>query len=251
LVLATIGGGDDGHSVLEAFVEAAHRGQWNGMVVVGPLAADDKRNHIRELATKRGVRFYDFLPNLSDWFARVDALVCMGGYNTLGEALSVGTPIVCVPRTAPRQEQLMRARALARLGLLRVLNPNRLDVSTLRLAVEKSVKTSRCVLLRKVNAVLNFDGAFRAARSLLEIAAGAGIQEDSIRRVANWGSSGFKMDNNEPVTPATPVFPSINSGQTLRLSEGDLGSLPDTPLQSPLTVAQANGLAARSKHSKS
>lgn len=250
LVLATIGGGDDGHSLLEAFVEAAHRGQWNGMVVVGPLAADDKRNHIRELATKRGVRFYDFLPNLSDWFARVDALVCMGGYNTLGEALSVGTPIVCVPRTAPRQEQLMRARALARLGLLRVLKPNRLDVSTLRLAVEKSVKTSRRVLLRKVNAVLNFDGAFRAARNLLEIAAGGGIQEDSIRRVANWGSSGFKMDNNEPVTPTTPLFPSINSGQTLRPSEGDLSSLPDSPLQSPLTVAQARGLAARSNHSK-
>jgi predicted glycosyltransferase len=116
LVLATIGGGDDGHFILEAFVESLHRGGWNGIVVTGPLTPSDKRDHIQNLADTRGVRFYDFLPNLSDWFAHVDALVCMGGYNTLGEALSMPTPIVCIPRIKPREEQLMRARAFARLG---------------------------------------------------------------------------------------------------------------------------------------
>ena len=53
------------------------------------------------------------VPALTRWLDRVDALVCMGGYNTMAEAVSRGTPTVCVPRTRPRVEQLIRARAFA------------------------------------------------------------------------------------------------------------------------------------------
>lgn len=184
LVLATIGGGEDGHAMLEAFIEAAAAGHWNGIVVAGPLAEPSKRDHIQKLTDLRGIRFYDFLPNLSEWFARVDALVCMGGYNTLGEALSVGTPIVCVPRTEPRQEQLMRARIFARLGLLRVLEPNQLDASRLRLAVERMLKVPRHVLAQKAKAALHFDGAFEAAKNLLEVAGGGIASRDGDLRSA-------------------------------------------------------------------
>ena len=80
-----------------------------------------------------------FVPELAGWFAAVDALVCMGGYNTLLEALVRGTPTVCVPRTAPRSEQLIRARVLAGRGLLQVLEPARLDGRTLRAAVTSAL----------------------------------------------------------------------------------------------------------------
>ena len=46
-----------------------------------------------------------------------------GGYNTLAEAALHAVPAVCVPRVAPRSEQLIRARAFERLGLLRLLHP--------------------------------------------------------------------------------------------------------------------------------
>ena len=62
------------------------------------------------------------MPNLSAWFGDVDALVCMGGYNTLAEAANAGTATVCVPRVAPRAEQAIRAQAFARLGLLQAVD---------------------------------------------------------------------------------------------------------------------------------
>jgi predicted glycosyltransferase len=45
----------------------------------------------------------------------------MGGYNTFCEILSFGKPALIVPRTAPRQEQFLRAARAERLGLVRML----------------------------------------------------------------------------------------------------------------------------------
>jgi predicted glycosyltransferase len=47
----------------------------------------------------------------------------MGGYNTYCEILSFDKPALIVPRTVPRQEQLIRARRAAELGLIDMLLP--------------------------------------------------------------------------------------------------------------------------------
>ena len=47
----------------------------------------------------------------------------MGGYNTFCEILSFDKPALIVPRVAPRQEQLIRARRAAELGLIDMLLP--------------------------------------------------------------------------------------------------------------------------------
>ena len=49
----------------------------------------------------------------------------MGGYNTFCEILSLDKPAVIAPRTRPRLEQYIRAEAAERLGLLRMLLPER------------------------------------------------------------------------------------------------------------------------------
>ena len=49
----------------------------------------------------------------------------MGGYNTFCEILSFGKPALIVPRTAPRQEQFLRAERASRLGLVRMLPDDR------------------------------------------------------------------------------------------------------------------------------
>jgi predicted glycosyltransferase len=49
----------------------------------------------------------------------------MGGYNTFCEILSVDRPAVIVPRTRPRREQLIRAAAAEKLGLIRMLSAER------------------------------------------------------------------------------------------------------------------------------
>jgi predicted glycosyltransferase len=125
----------------------------------------------RRRASAAGVAVRTFVPELAGWFGVVDALVCMGGYNTLVEALVRGTPTVCIPRTTPRTEQLIRARALARLGLLDVVDPDNLNAVLLRDAIGGALRRARQSIVRAAHEALAFDGAALAAESLLAEAA--------------------------------------------------------------------------------
>jgi predicted glycosyltransferase len=109
-------------------------------------------------------------PDIASWFSHADALVCMGGYNTLCEATSRGTPTLCVPRVRPRREQLIRARAFARLGLLSVVEPEVLTPKLLRRKGAALLGADRRELAGRAQAALGFDGAAAAARELLDLA---------------------------------------------------------------------------------
>jgi predicted glycosyltransferase len=173
LVLATAGGGEDGLAVLSTFIRATADAPWDGVVVSGPLSGDAAE--MQRLSLESGVGFRRSVPTLGDWFAEVDALVCMGGYNTLSEALCHATPTVCVPRTSPRREQLIRARLLESRGLLRMVAPD--ELSTVRLGEEIAavLETTRDQLVERRRRSLEVDGASRAASFLLaQAAAGAG-----------------------------------------------------------------------------
>ena len=65
-----------------------------------------------------GIRTYHFFRQMEKLFAAADLVVCMGGYNTLCEILSQGTMSLVIPRETPRKEQLIRARAFHRKGLV-------------------------------------------------------------------------------------------------------------------------------------
>jgi predicted glycosyltransferase len=170
VILACVGGGEDGRPLLETFIEATRDAPWDGIVVAGPLAAARDARVLRRRAERAGVVFYGVVPGLTRWLDRVDALVCMGGYNTMAEAVSRGTPTVCVPRTRPRVEQLIRARAFARLDLSRVLEPRRLTPGALRGEVEAVLGSPRRKRAARAASALGFDGARRAARQLVELA---------------------------------------------------------------------------------
>ena len=169
-VLATTGGGEDGFSILETFVEAAARADWRAIVVAGSQSAPEKRQQLRDAAKEAGVAYYTFVRGLDAWFGVVDAIVCMGGYNTLAEAVSRGTRTVCVPRVVPRTEQLIRAKAFANLGLLRYIHPDELTAERLRSEVENALELSREELAEVARMRLGFDGATQAAGHLLELA---------------------------------------------------------------------------------
>jgi predicted glycosyltransferase len=169
-VLATAGGGEDGFAILETFIEAAAGAGWRGAVVAGSQSAPEKRQALREAAAKAGVTYFTFVRGLDDWFDIVDALVCMGGYNTLAEAVSRGTPTVCIPRVVPRTEQLIRADAFARRGLIRYVHPDRLDPTRLRTEVDEALKISRVALAERARTTLGFEGAQQAAAQLVEVA---------------------------------------------------------------------------------
>jgi len=170
VVLATTGGGEDGFALLETFITAAAGSPWRGVAIAGPMTPEDDLALLHAQAARAGVLLHPFIPRLPTLFGSLEALVCMGGYNTLAEAAMHGVPTVCVPRVAPRSEQLIRARAFERLGLLSLLHPRELDPASLGAAIGAMRATPRTVVRERVDGSLNFDGARVAAEELLALA---------------------------------------------------------------------------------
>ena len=56
---------------------------------------------------------------------RAAGVVAMGGYNTFCEILSFDKKAIIVPRTKPRLEQFIRARAARNVGLIEMLDADR------------------------------------------------------------------------------------------------------------------------------
>jgi predicted glycosyltransferase len=168
VVLATTGGGEDGYRILETFIRASKKAEWQGVAVAGPMVPDAQLVALEKLAAANGVAFRNFVPHLSALFTSIDALVCMGGYNTLIESAALNVPTVCVPRVKPRVEQLMRARAFEKLGLVQVCPPAELDPATLRLRITAALAGGK---RPAAGARLHFNGAELAANRLLSLGA--------------------------------------------------------------------------------
>jgi len=171
LVLATPGGGEDGYALVAGFIAAARRAPWKGWAVTGPMMPELQQQELRQLGGGRDIQIDTFLPNLARELADISSVVCMGGYNTLTEVAALGLRAVCIPRNQPRREQLIRARAFAQLGLLRMIHPDELTPERLRTAIDESLEAAP---LAVAPACLRLDGAREAARRLLQLAGQAG-----------------------------------------------------------------------------
>jgi predicted glycosyltransferase len=125
-ILVTPGGGGDGEDlvdwVLSAY-EADPNIPYGAIVVFGPFMAATAREAFRERAEKfANIRTLTFTSNLGALMQRASGVVAMGGYNTFCEILSFDKKAIVVPRTRPRLEQLIRARAARNLGLIEMLD---------------------------------------------------------------------------------------------------------------------------------
>jgi predicted glycosyltransferase len=126
-ILATTGGGGDGadliHNVFDAYrhdPSLKHR----LLVVLGPfMPARKRRKLIRKGSALPQVQIIEFDNRMEDLVAGSRAVVGMGGYNTFCEILSFDKPALIVPRITPREEQLIRARRAAELGVIDMLLP--------------------------------------------------------------------------------------------------------------------------------
>jgi predicted glycosyltransferase len=122
LVVVTTGGGGDGYAVMRTYVSmlesAAKPLPFKSVLITGPFMPKNKRRKIFKRARKQGVRGYHFYRQMEKIFAAADLVVCMGGYNSLCEILSQGTPSLVIPREEPRKEQLIRAQAFKRHNLV-------------------------------------------------------------------------------------------------------------------------------------
>jgi predicted glycosyltransferase len=169
LVLATVGGGEDGFEILDTFIKAAKGAAWQGAVVAGPMMPMEQMQHLQKSAAQGGVFFEPFVAGLEGFLGCFDALVCMGGYNTLLEAATAGVPTLCVPRKTPRREQEIRAQTFQRLGLLRAVSPADLYPANVRGEVDVMLQNAPKEL-QQTRQMLDISGAHQAATELLRIA---------------------------------------------------------------------------------
>ncbi|MEM7057884.1 MAG: glycosyltransferase [Pseudomonadota bacterium] len=125
-VLVTTGGGGDGTALVDWVIRAYEQDptlRHHALIVYGPFMNAAKRaefdNRIADLSNR--VSAISFHARFERLLAGARGVVAMGGYNTFCEILSMDKPAIIVPRTQPRREQVIRAAAAERLGLIRML----------------------------------------------------------------------------------------------------------------------------------
>jgi predicted glycosyltransferase len=164
MVLAIVGSGSDGYPVLQAARAAVERLQarfpdLHAVLVTGPFMPADKQAKLQAQATAT-CRVVTWADNF-ELMSAADAIVGMGGYNSVCEALVLARPLVIVPRATSRKvEQQIRAEALASQGLARWIHPKELTGENLAQALEWALGCNRDAHARRVRKVIpSFDGA--------------------------------------------------------------------------------------------
>ena len=113
------------------------------LIVLGPyMSASQRRKLIRKGSKIPYIKVIEFDNRMEELIAGATAVVSMGGYNTYCEILSFDRPALIVPRTSPREEQLIRAQRAADLGLVDMLLPEEAG-DPLRLAAALKVLPNR------------------------------------------------------------------------------------------------------------
>ena len=116
LVVVTTGGGGDGFAVMDTYLTMLESASsclpFKSVLITGPFMADRETKEVIERARRLGIRTYQFCRVMEKMLAAADLVVSMGGYNTVCEILSQGTPALIIPREVPRKEQLIRAQVL-------------------------------------------------------------------------------------------------------------------------------------------
>ena len=126
--LCLVGGGEDGFALADAFTADPLPSGLRSVVVTGPYMDPGHRCRLRDRAESRlDMTLLGFVQDCDELIIGAEAVVSMGGYNTVCELLAHAKRPLIVPRVTPRTEQLIRAQRLADRGLVDVLHPDQLS----------------------------------------------------------------------------------------------------------------------------
>jgi predicted glycosyltransferase len=124
-VLVTTGGGGDGEELIDWVISAYETDPtipYPALLVFGPFMTLERRLEFQDRAARLDrIHAITFDARFEYLLEGALGVVAMGGYNTFCEILSFAKPALIVPRTAPRQEQFLRAERAEQLGLVRML----------------------------------------------------------------------------------------------------------------------------------
>ena len=124
-VLTLLGGGSDGRDLATLALAADVPDDHEHLIVTGPQfpARDAAGLGVLNERVGRRARIVRTAPNVPELIAGAAAVVSMCGYNTATEIMASTTPALVVPRCRRRQEQALRAGALAAVGVVGRLDP--------------------------------------------------------------------------------------------------------------------------------
>jgi predicted glycosyltransferase len=171
LVFVSAGGGHDGYTLMRTYVRAVRllesRVDFLTLMAVGVNLAPELLRELEVEAKGLPIQIRSHVSDSLSHIAAADLVVCMAGYNTLSEVLSLKKRALVVPRAGPSAEQRMRAGLFANRGLLEMLDPSDLSPEVLahRLTVALQEKEDGPVEDRGIR----MNGAGQAASCLLEL----------------------------------------------------------------------------------
>lgn len=135
LVLVTPGGGEDGYQLVDTYLTGVVQQQaaaFRSVIICGSEMPAQQRDQLHQKAVLNPkVKILDFTDDLMSYIDAADVVVCMSGYNTITEVLSLGKRTIAIPRIKPASEQLMRAEQMSKLGLLAMIHPEEVTPESL------------------------------------------------------------------------------------------------------------------------
>ena len=126
-ILVTAGGGGDGVEMIDWVIRAYEVDQqlpYRAIIVTGPFMPPTEQQEFHERCEAlSNVEILTFDSHIELLMEKATAIVAMGGYNTFCEILTLDKPALIIPRSVPRQEQLIRAERAVTLKLVSLLDP--------------------------------------------------------------------------------------------------------------------------------
>ena len=127
-ILITAGGGGDGVEMVDWVIrayESESEQPHRAVIVTGPFMPPASQQEFHERCESLpNVEILTFDSHIELLMKQALGIVAMGGYNTFCEILALDKPALIIPRSVPRQEQLIRAQRAVKLGLISMLNPD-------------------------------------------------------------------------------------------------------------------------------
>ena len=145
-VLVTPGGGGDGYHLADTYLKAlplvAADHPVVSLIVGGPeMAVHQKQDLLHRIHQRSDLHWLEFTDDLASYMTAADVVVSMGGYNTVGEILTLQRRALVVPRISPVEEQWIRAQRMAELGLFTAIHPDQLTFQVFAQALQTELHT--------------------------------------------------------------------------------------------------------------
>lgn len=144
LIVVSIGGGNVGHELVEAAVQAfplLTDDRYRMQLFAGPYFPEESFTRLQASLPEK-VRLSRFTDRFPDWLLAADLSISMAGYNTCMNLLGAGIPALVYP-FAQNREQRYRVEKLQQFGTFRIIEKHELTAPRLAKIIEPHLSLPR------------------------------------------------------------------------------------------------------------